>query len=256
SRQESKETRSPLAQSRDRYSPYMKELETGRFMNGIRVVRTLILDRIKCPPTPLNQCPELRKTKLVAARNRTSDLPDSGRPYEPKGYNDSPTSKTKVSYKTKAKMMVFKRLDIKYELKEKPPEMQLSQSKFYSLCPKNYRKPQKRTDVCNICAAREKIKKYSMAKGIENANLEQIMQLRVATEGFQVCKNLALEKRRNFKDQIAGLSVKSIIIIADFKENFKIGGGPIETTRDFYQKSQISDLCFCVLSKSGDQTQR
>ncbi|PVU85635.1 hypothetical protein BB560_006957, partial [Smittium megazygosporum] len=42
---ESKETRSLLAQSRDRYSPYMKELETGRFMNGIRVVRTLILDR-------------------------------------------------------------------------------------------------------------------------------------------------------------------------------------------------------------------
>ncbi|PVV00457.1 hypothetical protein BB560_005159, partial [Smittium megazygosporum] len=54
---ESKETRSLLAQSRDRYSPYMKELETGRFMNGIRVVRTLILDRIKCSPTPLNQCP-------------------------------------------------------------------------------------------------------------------------------------------------------------------------------------------------------
>ncbi|PVV02654.1 hypothetical protein BB560_002888, partial [Smittium megazygosporum] len=45
--EESKETRSLLAQSRDRYSPYMKELETGRFMNGIRVVRTLILDRIK-----------------------------------------------------------------------------------------------------------------------------------------------------------------------------------------------------------------
>ncbi|PVU85863.1 hypothetical protein BB560_006880 [Smittium megazygosporum] len=41
-----------------------------------------------------------------------------------------------------------------------------------------------------------------------------------------------------------------------YKENFKIGGGPIETTRDFYQKSQISDLCFCVLSKSGDLVQR
>ncbi|PVV00469.1 hypothetical protein BB560_005147 [Smittium megazygosporum] len=50
-------TRSLLAQSRDRYSPYMKELETCRFMNGVRVVRTLILDRIKCLPTPLNQCP-------------------------------------------------------------------------------------------------------------------------------------------------------------------------------------------------------
>ncbi|PVV00497.1 hypothetical protein BB560_005120, partial [Smittium megazygosporum] len=53
---ESKETRSLLSQSRDRYSPYMKELETGRFMNGIRVVRTLILDRIKCSPSHLNLC--------------------------------------------------------------------------------------------------------------------------------------------------------------------------------------------------------
>ncbi|PVV00340.1 hypothetical protein BB560_005284, partial [Smittium megazygosporum] len=59
---ESKETRSLLAQSRDRYSPYMKELETGRFMNGIRVVRTLILDRIKCSPTLLNQCPVGRES--------------------------------------------------------------------------------------------------------------------------------------------------------------------------------------------------
>ncbi|PVV02293.1 hypothetical protein BB560_003253, partial [Smittium megazygosporum] len=38
--EESKKTRSLLAQNRDRYSPYMKELKTGRFMNGIRVFRT------------------------------------------------------------------------------------------------------------------------------------------------------------------------------------------------------------------------
>ncbi|PVU99760.1 hypothetical protein BB560_005457, partial [Smittium megazygosporum] len=33
---------------------------------------------------------ELQQTKSVAARNRTSDLPDLGRPYEPKGYNVKP----------------------------------------------------------------------------------------------------------------------------------------------------------------------
>ncbi|PVV03519.1 hypothetical protein BB560_001995 [Smittium megazygosporum] len=32
-------------------------------------------------------CQELQQTKSVAARNQTSDLPDSGRPDEPKGYN-------------------------------------------------------------------------------------------------------------------------------------------------------------------------
>ncbi|PVV00776.1 hypothetical protein BB560_004829 [Smittium megazygosporum] len=136
----------------------------------------------------------------------------------------SPTSKTKVSDETKAKIryLTKPKRDIYYELKKKHPEIQLSL---------------------------KKIKKYDMAKGNENASLEQIMQLRIATEEFKVHKQLALEQRRNFKEQIARLS-------ADFKENFKIGGGPIETTRDFYQKSQISDLCFCVLSKSGDLVQR
>ncbi|PVU96561.1 hypothetical protein BB560_005800, partial [Smittium megazygosporum] len=196
----------------------------------------------------------------------------------------APTSKTKVSDETKAKVsdilhefsnssstislgtagngyqeiryLTKPKRDIYYELKEKHPEIQLSQSKFYSLCSKNYRKSQKRTDVCNICATGEKIKKYDMTKGNKNASLEQIMQLRIATEEFEVHKRIALEQRKNFKNQIAGLSGKSLIIIADFKKKFKISGGKIETTRDFYQKSQISDLCFCVVSKSGDRIQR
>ncbi|PVU85957.1 hypothetical protein BB560_000551, partial [Smittium megazygosporum] len=57
-----------------RYLPYMKDLETGRFMNGIRVVRTLILDRIKCPPTPLNQCPVDRNKLKSSLCARSSAL--------------------------------------------------------------------------------------------------------------------------------------------------------------------------------------
>ncbi|PVU97839.1 hypothetical protein BB561_000282 [Smittium simulii] len=37
--------------------PLSMELETAKFMDGIHVARTLILDGIKCSPTPLNQCP-------------------------------------------------------------------------------------------------------------------------------------------------------------------------------------------------------
>ncbi|PVU89784.1 hypothetical protein BB560_006271, partial [Smittium megazygosporum] len=168
---------------------------------------------------------EFSSNQYYLSRKKASDENFTLVDYE----RHSPTSNTKVSDETKAK--------------EKHPEIQLSLSKFYSLCPNNYRKPQKRTDVCNICAAGEKIKKkYDMAKGNENASLEQIMQLRMATEEFEVHKQLALEQRRNFKEQIARLSGKSLIIIADYKENFKIGGA--------------SDLWFCVVSKSGDQIQR
>ncbi|PVU90885.1 hypothetical protein BB560_006169 [Smittium megazygosporum] len=56
----------------------------------------------------------------------------------------------------------------------------------------------------------------------ENARLEQIANLKASVGEFQFYENLALKQRRNFKDQIAGLS----------------------------------DLCFCVLSKSGDLVQR
>ncbi|PVU84493.1 hypothetical protein BB560_002590 [Smittium megazygosporum] len=257
---ESKETRSLLAQSRDRYSPYMKELETGRFMNGIRVVRTLILDRIKS-----RQGKPIRKA-LVRSYMESAELPllenirkihsaCKSRPgisssvlalvfqvytieqlkdfgFEFSSNQHAPTSKTKVSDETKAKVS-----DILYEFSN-------SSSSTISLgtAGNGYQeiryltKPKR--DIYYVL--KEKNPGIQLSLRNENASLEQIMRLRVATEEFQVHRRLALEQRKNFKNQIAGLS----------------GGGPIETTRDFYQKSQISDLCFCVLSKSGDQIQR
>ncbi|PVU97092.1 hypothetical protein BB560_005763, partial [Smittium megazygosporum] len=217
---------------------------------------------------------EFSSNQYSLSRKKASDESFTLVDYE----RHSPTSKTKVSDETKTKVsnilhefsnsssstislgtaengyqiiryLTRPKRDIYDESKAKHLGMQFSPSEFYSLCPNNYRKLQKRTDACNVCDAREKIKKYDAAKGNENASLEQIMRLRIATEKFQVHKRLALGQRKNFKSQITGLS-------ADFKENFKIGGGPIETTRDFYQKSQISDLCFCVMSKSGNQIQR
>jgi len=38
----------------------------------------------------------------------------------------------------------------------------------------------------------------------------------------------------------------------DFKENFKIGGGPIETSRNFYEKTQISLLGFAIYYKDNN----
>ena len=42
----------------------------------------------------------------------------------------------------------------------------------------------------------------------------------------------------------------------DFKENFKIGGGPIETSQIFYNKSQVSCLGFCLIYKEDNQIKR
>ena len=40
------------------------------------------------------------------------------------------------------------------------------------------------------------------------------------------------------------LNKKECSLIMDFKENFKIGGDPIETSKIFYNKSQVSCLGF------------
>ncbi|PVU92850.1 hypothetical protein BB561_003576 [Smittium simulii] len=58
------ESKKSLLQLRKEKKPNMlpsMELETAKFMDGIRVARTLILDGIKCSPTPLNRCPLKRQ---------------------------------------------------------------------------------------------------------------------------------------------------------------------------------------------------
>ena len=41
-----------------------------------------------------------------------------------------------------------------------------------------------------------------------------------------------------------------------FKQNFKIGGGPIETTRDFYNKKFVGCLGFCVITKENNEIKK
>ena len=44
------------------------------------------------------------------------------------------------------------------------------------------------------------------------------------------------EQKNNFKEKIMNLNEKECCLIIDFKEKFKIGGDPIETSQIFYNK--------------------
>ena len=46
--------------------------------------------------------------------------------------------------------------DIFNQMKSEHPEVKLSLSTFYKLCPKNYKKAQKKTDICQICIKRKR----------------------------------------------------------------------------------------------------
>ncbi|PVV05000.1 hypothetical protein BB560_000481 [Smittium megazygosporum] len=69
--------------------------------------------------------------------------------------------------------------------------MKLSLSKFYSLCPKNFKKAEERTEYCNIRAAGEKMaKKYEAARRNQNSSLQQISRLRSTVYESQLHKKL------------------------------------------------------------------
>ncbi|OMJ25316.1 hypothetical protein AYI69_g4340 [Smittium culicis] len=50
------ESKKSLSQLRAGAADQIYELETGKFLNGIRVARSLILESINALPAPLNQC--------------------------------------------------------------------------------------------------------------------------------------------------------------------------------------------------------
>ncbi|CAG8808782.1 6489_t:CDS:2, partial [Dentiscutata erythropus] len=66
----------------------------------------------------------------------------------------------------------------------------------------------------------------------------------------------------NFKDQqnyfykqsIEHTTTSSCVIVMDFKENIRIGGGPIETGNNFFEKIQVSVLGFAVCYREPDQS--
>ena len=54
-----------------------------------------------------------------------------------------------------------------------------------------------------------------------------------------------------FSKEIQNIPKNKCVIILDFKENIRIGGGPIETKANFYEQKMVSDLGIVVLHKDS-----
>ncbi|PVZ96810.1 hypothetical protein BB558_007265 [Smittium angustum] len=143
------------------------------------------------------------------------------------------------------------------KLMERFPQTKISLSKFYTLCPRNFQRASKRTDVCNVCVAGNQYKAEldSMARS-GNINLFRMATLQRLMAEFRDHLKLNDLQRKAFRKQQLDLDTDSCMIVADFKENFRIGGGPVEASSSFYRKRQISDLCFCLIYKDNGQMTR
>ena len=131
------------------------------------------------------------------------------------------------------------------KLIEENPGIKLSTSVFYKLCPKNYKYCKKKTNMCDICVNGKKLER----KLGETSNDPRLKY-------FKDHQELNKDQKSYYKQKIQNLDSDECIIVMDFKENFKIGGGPIEISQSYYGKSSISCLGFCIIWKSEGEVKR
>ena len=73
---------------------------------------------------------------------------------------------------------------------------------------------------------------------------------------FKDHKELNQDQKTYYRQKIQNLEQDECIVVMDFKQNFKIGGGPVEMSQSFYNKSSISCLGFCVIYKVSGEVKR
>ncbi|PVU94361.1 hypothetical protein BB560_005943, partial [Smittium megazygosporum] len=80
------------------------------------------------------------------------------------------------------------------------------------------------------------------AKNSNNFDVFRIARLQKLVDGFEAQQELEKMQKDAFKNHKQQLNKESCIVIADFKENFLIGGGSVESGNNFCQGVNILAL--------------
>ncbi|OMJ17474.1 hypothetical protein AYI70_g5948 [Smittium culicis] len=154
-----------------------------------------------------------------------------------------------IGYKIKTS-----KLEIYQKIISEDPNLLLGLSTFYRLCPKNFKKSKKRTDMCPICINGEKnLKRLRSLDNSGTAVTGEIRdKLQYEINNYEGHKEIKKKQIIAYKSCLNKLESNECVVIMDFKENFRIGGGPVEIGANFYSKSLISDLCFAVIYKKTE----
>jgi hypothetical protein len=108
-------------------------------------------------------------------------------------------------------------------LKTEHPNLKLSLSKFYKLCPKNFKKASKMTDMCPIC-----VNGKNTEKRFQATNNQELLDEVELYHQYLFFKD---QQRNLFNESINSTTNSSCVIVLDFKQNFKIGSSSIETNQ-------------------------
>jgi hypothetical protein len=143
--------------------------------------------------------------------------------------------------------------------RELPAQHRVSYSTFAKLQPFNVRRAKRKTDMCEICqkgkeatqqlveAAERESKRVRLnnpaAPDTDNSDLEAA---RENVRLYHVHQQVAQFQREHYDTSRKQLKDGQALILMDFKENLKLGSGPVEVGQDFYQKTQVTCLGFAV----------
>ena len=105
-------------------------------------------------------------------------------------------------------------------------------------CPKYYKIPKRKTDVCGIC---------ELGNGFKNVNIsrlnnEEKNKLKKNIQIYEKHKKVVDNQKFHFNKIKNNLNNNNCIIILDFKQNFKLSFGGNELSQDYYTKRQVSCL--------------
>ncbi|PVU99307.1 hypothetical protein BB559_000824 [Furculomyces boomerangus] len=151
---------------------------------------------------------------------------------------------TPVFYLEIPKRDVYKKMILYF------PEKEIGLSTFNNLSPKNFKKGKKRTNMCPTCnIGKKNVKRLTE---IQTPNTETVFlktQIEKEVEIYNNHINIKSIQEESYKKLVQNLKNGECVLIMDFKENFRLGSGPIKTSTDFYSKPQISNLGFALIVK-------
>ena len=128
----------------------------------------------------------------------------------------------------------------------------LSESSFRKYLPKEIKVAKKSTDLCPICEEGKKAeKRLNQGSYLFSENEWKI--LNEEKELYTTHKEYVKKQRGSFEEQIKKLKIGEAVILFDFKENIKLGGGPREVSKIFYEKSQRTILGTCLIFKQKNK---
>ena len=120
---------------------------------------------------------------------------------------------------------------------------------FLKYCPKYYKIPKRKTDVCGICELGNGFKNINISR----LNNEEKNKLKKNIEIYEKHKKVVDNQKFHFNKIKINLNNNHCIIILDFKQNFKLSFGGNELSQDYYTKRQVSCLGAAIYYKENNE---